>query len=113
MAPAILPPSTITFPEATGDLERGARAWIERKGPLATDLDWTRIGAEVELGRVDEDEVARAWGATLELPEPMPVLGGDSGYRLVVAEWERLPYDNPFGDGAPIERLVYLDHFAL
>jgi hypothetical protein len=111
-APAILPPFTLFFPEGTGDLERGARAWIERRGPLATDLDWTRTGADVELGRVDEDEVARVWAATLELPESIPA-GGHSGYRLVVAEWERLPYDDPFGDGSPIERLVYVDHFAL
>lgn len=113
LAPGIVPPFSITFPEATGDLERGARAWVERKGPLSTDLDWTRTGVEVELGRVDEDEVARVWAATLTLPEPIPDPGGDAGYRLVVAEWERLPYDNPFGDGAPTERLVYIDHFAL
>ena len=83
LAPAILPPFTITFPEGTGDLERGARAWIERKGPLATDLDWTRIGAEVELGRVDEDEVAHVWAATLELPEPIP----DGGATPATGWW--------------------------
>jgi hypothetical protein len=119
-APAILPKVDFRLPELRGDLGHGVRAWVERRGPLATDLDWTRIGDMVELSRVDEDDVAREWSAILELPEPIdPVRpgddpdGGDSTYRLVVGEWETLPYDDPSGNGIPIERYVYLDRFGL
>jgi len=120
VAPAILPPFTITLPEPTGDLDRGVRAWVERRGPLASDLDWTPVGQQVELGRIDEDEVARVWGATLTLPEPVPAElpgtdpeGGGSTYRLVVGEWESLPFDDPYTDGPATERYVYLDRFGL
>lgn len=119
--PAILPPESF-FPwlERSGDLRRGVRAWIERRGPLATDLDWTPIGDPVELRRIDEDEVARVWFATFTLPEPIPADlpgpgpdDGQSAYRLVVGEWETLPYDDVVSEGEPIERYVYYDRFEL
>jgi hypothetical protein len=119
-AAAILPPNSFPQFQRRGDLRRGVRAWIERRGPLATDIDWTPVGAPTELGRIDEDEVARVWSATLELPEPIPPDlpgtdpdGGASAYRIVVGEWETLPYDEIFSDGAPVERYVYLDRFGL
>lgn len=119
-APAILPPRTFTGRADPGDLKRGARAWVERRGPLASDLDWTRVGEPVVLGRIDEDEVARVWSATLTLPEPVAPDrpgtdpdGADSTYRLVVAEWEALPYDAVGDEGGDIERYVYLDRFGL
>jgi hypothetical protein len=117
-APAILPPHQFPFFEPRRDLQRGVRAWVERKGPLVSDLDWSPVSAPTELGRIDEDEVARVWSATLTLPEPIaPNLpdadGTQSAYRLVVGEWESLPFDDAFGDGAPIERYVYLDRFGL
>lgn len=119
-AAAILPPHSLPLLPQLGDLRRGVRAWVERRGPLSTDLDWTPVGAPTELRRIDEDEVARVWSATLTLPEPTaPDLpgtdpdGGESALRIVVAEWETLPYDEIFSTGAPMERYVYLDRFGL
>ncbi|MBP1823104.1 hypothetical protein [Mycobacterium sp. OAE908] len=119
-AAAILPPNSFPQFQRRGDLRRGVRAWIERRGPLATDIDWTPVGAPTELRRIDEDEVARVWSATVALPEPIPPNlpgtdpdGGASAYRIVVGEWETLPYDEIFSDGAPVERYVYLDRFGL
>ncbi len=119
-AAAILPPNGFPLLPQLTDLRRGVRAWIERRGPLATDIDWTPVGAPSELRRIDEDEVARVWSTTLALPEPIPPNlpgtdpdGGASEYRIVVGEWETLPYDEILSDGAPIERYVYLDRFGL
>lgn len=116
---AAMPPG-LPLPSPIDDLERGTRAWIERRGPLATDLDWSPAGQPVELARIDEDQVARVWSATVPLPERLDPRrpgtdpdGGESAYRLVVAEWESLPFDEPFADGRPIERYVYLDRFPL
>ncbi|MGH3863013.1 hypothetical protein, partial [Actinokineospora sp.] len=117
-APAM--PPNLLLPIRTGDLQRGTRAWIERRGALASDLDWSQATEAVELARVDTDEVARVWSGDVRLPERLaPVRpgtdpdGGQSDFRLVVAEWESLPFDDPTADGAPIERYVYLDRFGL
>lgn len=119
-APFILAPNSIVDAQWPGELRRGARAWVERRGPLVTDLDWTRVTDRVELPVVDEDEVARVWSGSIRLPESITATlpttdpdAGDSRYRVVVAEWESLPYDNPFGDGTAVERYVYLDRFGL
>jgi hypothetical protein len=118
-AAAVLPPHSLPIVGLPGDLRRGVRAWIERRGPLVSDLDWTPIGAPTELRRIDEDEVARVWSANLTLPHMIPVDqpvdtdDGQTPYRLVVGEWESLPHDDPFGAAPRVERYVYLDRFGL
>ncbi len=99
---------------------RGVRAWVERRGTLASDLDWQRVGDMVALGRVDEDEVMRAWSGDIELDIPIAAhrpgvdpSGEGSDWRLVLTEWEALLNDEPRGDGSAIERVVYLDRFPL
>src|SRR5262249_50031270 len=120
LAPAVLPSNTMAFLPHSGDLGRGVRAWVESRGALDSDLDWSFASAPVELARIDEDDVARVWSGTVTLPEPVDPArpgadpdGGESNYRLVVAEWETLPFDDPFADGTPVERYVYLDRFGL
>lgn len=118
-APGLLPAGT-QLSERTGVLRRGTRAWVERRGGLSSDLDWSVAGEPVELAQIGEDEVARVWSGTLTLPEQLdPVRpgtdpdGGRSSHRIVVAEWESLPFDDPITDGRPLERFVYVDRFGL
>jgi hypothetical protein len=99
---------------------RGIRAWVERRGPSPSDLDWHRVGDVVELGRIDEDEVMRVWRGDVELVVPLPIRrpGTDpeatgSDWRLVLTEWESLPLDVPSGTGQPVERIVYIDRFPI
>lgn len=120
-APGIYPPGTIEFPLLTPDgLERGARAWIEKRAPFTGDLAWVRVGHVTELNRNDEDQVARSWSGTVELPEPVEPNrpgddpdGGASEYRVVVAEWESLLADDVTEGDRRIERLTYVDRFGL
>jgi hypothetical protein len=99
---------------------RGVRAWVERRGSLASDLDWHPVGDRIELPRVDEDEVMRVWSGDVPLPAPIEARrpgvdpGGESSdWRLVIAEWEALLHDEPHGEPDRIERIVYLDRFPL
>jgi hypothetical protein len=99
---------------------RGVRAWVERRGTLASDLDWELTGKVADLLRIDEDEVMRVWSGDVDLDTPIPMhrAGTDPGgagadFRLVVAEWESLPVDVPGDTGAPLQRIVYLDRFPL
>ena len=120
VAPAIVASPGLPSLEPRGDLRRGVRAWIERRGPLASDLDWTPVTTPTELRRIDEDEVARVWSTTVTLPEAIPqtwrtptrtVVRPDTDW--LSANGETLPYDEAFGDGTPVERYVYLDRFGL
>lgn len=114
-------PIALPLPAAVlGAPNRGVRAWVERRGPLQTDLDWERIGDAVELARIDEDELMRVWSGDVPLVVPLPERrpgtdpsGEPSSFRLVITEWERLPVDEPFGDGGDADRVVYLDRFPL
>ena len=99
---------------------RGVRAWVEHRGPTASDLDWDRVGDVVALARIDEDEVMRVWSGDVPLSEPLPIRqpgldqeGAGSDWRLVLEEWESLPLDVPAGPSKPVERTVYMDRFPL
>jgi hypothetical protein len=99
---------------------RGVRAWIERRGPTPSDLDWDRVGDIVALARIDEDEVMRVWSGDVPLSEPLPIRqpgldqdGVGSDWRLVLEEWESLPLDVRSGPSKPVERTVYMDRFPL
>jgi hypothetical protein len=112
-----LPPSPVSFAPPPN---RGARAWVERRGKTTSDLDWQRVGDIVDLARIDEDEVFRVWSGEVPLAVPLSIRrpgtdqgGAGSDWRLVVIEWEGLQYDTPDNTGRPLERIVYADRFPL
>jgi len=99
---------------------RGVRAWVERRGELRTDLDWSRVTETADLVRVDEDEIMRVWQGDVVLPQSLPARrpgvdpdDGHARYRLVVMEWESRLGDEPFGVAQEMERIVYTDRFPL
>ncbi len=99
------PASSAPVPDFSLTPGRGVRAWVEQRGELSSDLDWTRVGRVVDLARIDEDELMRVWQGDVDLLTPLPLrrAGVDpdddsTGYRVVVTEWESLLVDDPFGD---------------
>jgi hypothetical protein len=123
----LLPGASGTFDrraaiDAVGWLSRprGVRAWIERRGATASDLDWQRVGDTIDIERIDEDEVMRVWSGDVPLAIPLAIQrpgvereGASSDWRVVLTEWESLPQDEPSGLGHHVERIVYLDRFRL
>ena len=99
---------------------RGVRAWIERRGATASDLDWQRVGDTIDIERIDEDEVMRVWSGDVPLAIPLAMQrpsvdweGASSDWRVALTEWESLPQDEPSELGHHVERIVYLDRFRL